>query len=365
MRRKIHVSKIKCRRLVKQVKVILIDDEEKALAYFEYQLNQVAQFEIVGKFTNPLEGKQAINDLDVDLVFLDIQIPEMNGMELAERLLEKQPSLPIVFVTAYDEYAIQAFELNALDYLLKPVSKARLLKTVKRIQKEQMKSHSQLVVKDHLKLHLFQQVELYYKENDNQTIIPITWRTAKAEQLFLYLLHHRGQLVNKAFLVELLWSTFDYERGFQQLYTTIYYIRQTLKDVSMFFTIKSMGDDYMLQVNHVEIDVEVFETIVNLNMDLSEKTIQDYEKALTLYRGDYLEKYDYIWAEGERHRRQLQWLNMAHQLVEWYSEQNELNKALELSFDICDRFPLEEEAYFQIMKLSHELGDYPTVRQKY
>lgn len=118
------------------MKVILIDDEELALDYFEHQLKSLSDFEIIGKYTNPLEGKKAIEEQDVDLVFLDIQTPELNGLELAEQLLQKKPILPIIFVTAYDEYALKAFELNALDYLLKPVSKNRLLKTIQRIEQE-------------------------------------------------------------------------------------------------------------------------------------------------------------------------------------------------------------------------------------
>ena len=71
----------------------------------------------------------------MDIVFLDIQIPEINGIELAEQLLEMKPKLSIVFVTAYDNFAIKAFELNALDYILKmPVRKERLLNTVERIK---------------------------------------------------------------------------------------------------------------------------------------------------------------------------------------------------------------------------------------
>src|SRR5690625_2315891 len=179
------------------VRVVLIDDEEWALKYFEYQLKQVANFEIVGKFTSPVEGKRVIEQLDVDLVFLDIQIPDMNGMELAEKLLERKPTLSIVYLTAYDEYAIQTFKLNALDYILKPVSKDRLLKTVERVQEQQAESNNRIVVKDSLHLHLFQQMRLFYKVDYDHKSIPITWRTKKAEQLFLYLVHHRNQLVDK------------------------------------------------------------------------------------------------------------------------------------------------------------------------
>ena len=87
----------------------------------------------------------------MDIVFLDIQIPEINGIELAEQLLEMKPKLSIVFVTAFDNFAIKAFELNALDYILKPVRKERLLNTVERIKQkfpDQILGNSEL-------LHIF------------------------------------------------------------------------------------------------------------------------------------------------------------------------------------------------------------------
>ena len=117
------------------MKAILIDDEPLALDYLEHQLRDTQDLQIVGKYTDPATGKQAVEQTDaVDVVFLDIHIPEINGLELAEQLLERRPELHVVFVTAYDEYAIQAFELNASDYVLKPVRKERLHKTIERIR---------------------------------------------------------------------------------------------------------------------------------------------------------------------------------------------------------------------------------------
>ncbi|MGF9905254.1 response regulator [Brevibacillus porteri] len=86
-------------------------------------------------------GKRAIEKNEIDIVFLDIQIPKLNGIELAEQLLEVKPQLQIVFVTAYERYAIKAFELNALDYVLNPVGKQRLQNTMKRIQ-SMMEEHT-------------------------------------------------------------------------------------------------------------------------------------------------------------------------------------------------------------------------------
>lgn len=113
------------------MKVVIVDDERLARAELTQLLKEHEDLEIVGEAKNVDEAIELLNSIHVDLVFLDIQMPEKNGFELLEAL----PSCPeVVFVTAYDEYAIKAFEVNALDYLLKPVDPARLKETIDKLR---------------------------------------------------------------------------------------------------------------------------------------------------------------------------------------------------------------------------------------
>lgn len=109
------------------VKTIIIDDETPARDLLRIYLSAHQQIDVLGEYVNGFEGIKAINSLKPDLVILDIQMPKINGFEMLE-LLDHQPV--IIFSTAYNEYAIRAFELNAVDYLLKPYSKERLLQAV-------------------------------------------------------------------------------------------------------------------------------------------------------------------------------------------------------------------------------------------
>lgn len=118
------------------MKAVLIDDEPLALDYLEHLLNKIAEYEIVGKYTNPIEAKKALTEMKVDVVFLDIEMPGLNGIELAEKITEMNPNSSIVFVTAFDHFAIKAFELNSLDYLLKPIQFERIQSTTKRLKKQ-------------------------------------------------------------------------------------------------------------------------------------------------------------------------------------------------------------------------------------
>jgi len=104
------------------VKTIIIEDENPARDLIKHYLLTYKEIELLGEFADGFTGLKAIQDLKPDLVFLDIQMPKLTGFEMLE-LLDEMPTL--IFTTAYDQFAIKAFELNAVDYLLKPYSKER------------------------------------------------------------------------------------------------------------------------------------------------------------------------------------------------------------------------------------------------
>jgi len=110
-----------------KIKALIIDDEEPARTLIRSYLDTFPDVEIIGECVNGFEGLKAIQTDKPDLVFLDIQMPKISGFEMLE-LLEEYPQ--VIFSTAFDEYAIKAFEFNAVDYLLKPYSKERFAQAV-------------------------------------------------------------------------------------------------------------------------------------------------------------------------------------------------------------------------------------------
>jgi two-component system LytT family response regulator len=119
------------------MKAIIIDDERLARQELKSLLAEHKEIEIVAECNNAESAKEKIKELKPDVIFLDIQMPGKNGFEL----LEEISVLPeVVFVTAYDDHAIRAFEVNALDYLLKPIQTSRLAETVKKILHKEEKS---------------------------------------------------------------------------------------------------------------------------------------------------------------------------------------------------------------------------------
>ena len=114
------------------LKAIVVDDEQLAREELCYMLEQMESVEVIAQAGNGLEAVGMVERLTPDVVFLDVQMPGLNGFEVAHRLIQNGTSPNIVFVTAFDRHAIEAFEVNAVDYLLKPVEAARLEKAVER-----------------------------------------------------------------------------------------------------------------------------------------------------------------------------------------------------------------------------------------
>ena len=115
-------------------KVIIIDDERLARSELKRLLQEFPDVEVIGEAANAEEGLQKIESLNPDLIFLDIQMPGKSGFDMLTEL-EKAPH--VIFVTAYDEYALKAFEVNALDYLMKPVEPSRLADSLLKVRQKE------------------------------------------------------------------------------------------------------------------------------------------------------------------------------------------------------------------------------------
>lgn len=113
---------------------IVIDDEKPARQEIKYLIGQISDFEIVGEGENGIDAVNLIHSYYPDVVFCDINMPLLNGVDVAKVLVKKNIETQFIFVTAYDEYAIEAFELSALDYLLKPVKDDRFHQTIKKVR---------------------------------------------------------------------------------------------------------------------------------------------------------------------------------------------------------------------------------------
>ena len=151
------------------MKVVIIDDEPLARSIVKEYLKGINNAELVAECNDGFEGIKSIQQYQPDVIFLDIQMPKINGFEMLE-LIEEPPA--VIFTTAFDEYAIKAFELNAVDYLLKPFSKERFEKAIQKYHQQQNNSTIKKVIETAAQSPT-QQNRVVVKDGNKIKIIPV------------------------------------------------------------------------------------------------------------------------------------------------------------------------------------------------
>lgn len=131
------------------LRAIIVDDEELSVKRLKKILSESGEIKICHTFLNPLEAYEFVKANPIHIAFLDISMPEINGMMLSSLLLDHDASIDVVFVTGYDDYAVQAFDMSALDYLMKPVSTQRMSKTLDKIRNRHRSAAVELSMEDH------------------------------------------------------------------------------------------------------------------------------------------------------------------------------------------------------------------------
>ena len=328
----------------------------------ESTLRALGKTLVIATYTNPLLALNEASGWDADIIFLDIDMPGMNGMEAAKRLEEICPRSAIVFVTAHNSFALEAFEASAQDYLLKPVTRERLSRTIHRIRNRKNAMHKEL--KDSLLIRGFNSIQF---ERDGAPIRDFRWRTSKSQELFAYLLYYHDRIVVKDKLVELLWPEISLKRASTHLYTAIYQLRQSLKraDIDLIISNASVGEGYMLESGDAQIDFVLWEEgIVSLD-PVGDHNASVHEELLKLYTGDFLGDYDYLWAESERQRLRNLSLQHATELADYYTAKENITKAVNTYQRIVELHPYHEPGYLALMEFYNRLGELSFVQEQY
>jgi len=188
------------------IKCIVIDDEELARTLLKSYIDKVDFLELVADFENPIDAMPVLKDPDIDLVFLDIQMPELKGTDFAKMIDAKTK---VIFTTAYSEYALEGFELNALDYLLKPITFERFLSAVNRVKVgNEHTIEDTITVKSGYDLFKVKFEDILYIESDSEYVNFYTSgkkimshqslkSLEKTLPQYLFMRVHRSYIVNK------------------------------------------------------------------------------------------------------------------------------------------------------------------------
>lgn len=315
-----------------------MDDEEPGLNLLKRVLDSFHEVQVIGAYTDSKTGLQEVKRLKPDLCFLDIQMPEMNGIQVAKKLMDD--NVMVVFITAYQQYAIEAFRVNAVDYILKPVTKnevSRVLdKILPRLPKQSENQAEQLTIR------FFGGLYVDHKG------IELDWPTEKTAELFTYLICYQGTKVSKWQLCDILWPHLEPEKAMHNVYNAIYRLKKLFEKAGVNFDIISKKGYYELKLYDVRIDFHEMDEFVSNLSRIDDQSIKDYEKIEALYSGEFLAGKEYSWTISLQECYHQWYVHIVEELIVYYIQNNNVKKAIMLGKRILTYTP-ENEAIARML----------------
>jgi len=347
------------------MEVMLVDDEILAINLLERYLKEHADVTIVARFTDTKKALEYLNDHKLDLIFLDIEMPGMSGLELVHKILEVDLYVNVIFVTAFAQYAVEAFEVNALDYLLKPLDRERLEKALNRIRlktRVDVKMHHEKVDIQGMFIKSFGEFNLY---NSNCSTETIKFRTAKAKELLAFLNEHMDEQVHKEKVLAMLFEDEDMERANCKLHLATYYLRKNLIDHGYQDALTFKNGYYLLPNHGITSDAKALKLAYWSWKHSSGKLIEELEKIVDIYRGNYLLGSNYSWARTYELWYEQIAIEAAYELVLHYAKIGYFERTLFYGQWIIEKDPYHEKAYYYVAIAYIELRNKSKALQTY
>lgn len=331
-------------------KIIAVDDEMYSLKRFENIINKEERVTLLNTFTDPYAALDYVKENLVDIAFLDIEMPGLNGLELAERIQEVDPFVSIVFVTAFDQYALEAFKAHAIGYLLKPLDLedfSSQITILSRSRSPREDKKAEISENDDIKLivNCLGSFTCFAKDNSSE---PITFRTAKTAELFALLIHHYDAPATKYFILDSLFPDMDYEKSNKLFYVSCSYLRSAFGKIGVTELLIRENDNYRLNLSVIDCDYVSF---MKSSQHINELTLSQLEDISALYKGEYLKGRSYEWAFESKPYVDSLYEKMQLRLVDLYSDANRTQDAITLLEKYQVQDPLREEVVYRLMSL--------------
>jgi two-component system LytT family response regulator len=342
---------------------MIVEDEKPILDLMERLVGKHPMLEVAGAFTSPVAALQRYTELKPDAVFLDIEMPKMGGIELADKLKAQNEDLQIVFTTAYPGYAVEAFRVSAVDYLLKPVTAEALERIVGRLLKNQaMRSALRPLVeaKEEPTVRCFGTFETRGQDGSL-----ISWPTRKTEELFAYLLAYPNRHAGKWQLADLLWPDQDEERALHNVHNTVYRLKKALKDTGIDVDLFHTCEGYRLQVTPGFSDLERFRSFMSRKIAIDERNAAEGDKLLRSYNGALFDGKDYVWCAGLAAEVSVQQVWLCRMLTLYYRGIGDRTAAKETLRVYLSNAPLDEEITGELLRLYADDGETGLFRAHY
>lgn len=292
--------------------------------------------EVVGVFSDAASALECIEQQPVDIVFSDIEMPHSSGIDFARSIEAIDDMIQVVFVTAHDSYALEAFEVSAAHYLLKPVTPEALNTTINRLMKNQR--HQRLAHLQATGCSVFLLGDLSVSGKTGERV---KWPTAKSCELFAYLIDKNGNYADKWKLCEALWPNADSRKAENNLYSTVNRVKTALANAGIEDVVFSNEGRYRIDLSTAACDAWSFKSFLESTPFVNANSIFQFERTLDLYKGPLYGNNSFYWALD-----QLEWYNRLYKegilkTARYYIDNRQFHKGEQrlrtaISLDPCD-----------------------------
>lgn len=263
------------------MRVICVDDEKFVLQDLINKCKEISFIDEVTGFRDSYDALDFLEENYINVAFLDIDMPDMNGLELARAIKEINPQTSIVFTTGFSKFALEAFKVHASGYLMKPVTKEALVKELENIYATTEIQEDDGSKNDHIFAQCFGNFELFVDGK------PVEFSRKKAKELLAYLVDRNGAAVNRKEFAAILFEDKEYDRNVQSYLTKLIAdMTSSLEAAGIGDLLKKVGDTYAVDTQKFTCDAYDF--------------IAGKPKAKGMFFGEYMTQYS--WAENSMSR---------------------------------------------------------------
>jgi len=333
------------------ISVIAVDDEQPALRRAGKLLQTFDTIEVCGLFDNARKSLDFVltSPEAIDLALIDMEMPGLHGLELARRLREVRPEMHIAFVTAHEEFARDAFDVEALDYLLKPITEEHLAKMLSRYARRTSRAEGDgLLAERSVSVCSFGPFTVMAGRE-----APVRFRNSKSRELLAYLHEQGGKPVGKARLMEELWPGGDPERSQVNLHSTVYQLRRDLEACGLQQVVeqdKTAGGSYSVRwPGAIEDDVAAFEQACREFKRTASLT--PVLRAVRLYGDGYLAGSGYGWAAPRQAELEMRYTELLMAMIGAYVRMGRYDIALGPLQRAVQLQPLDERLHARMIAL--------------
>ncbi|MBB6734143.1 response regulator [Cohnella zeiphila] len=339
------------------MKVILVDDEPAMHLILRKMLAKLPEVQVAGAFTDTKAATDFLGaNADIGLAFVDISMTGENGLAFAAKLDAAGSPVQLVFVTSHKEYALDAYDLSVLDYLVKPVTQERLQRAVHRALANEQASRlarRASAVPDTGRTVVTVLGDVVVSNEAGR----VKWISRKCTELFSYLLLYRGRRIPRSRLIADIFGGMEQDHAEKYLNTTVYQLRKSLEPLGLRDAVRSENDGYALELADPSIDYAEFEKHAKRLQGMEPGDVELARQIESSYAGDLFGDKAYVWAIHETERYAEMYESLAKRLAEDLITAQDTSAASMLLLKLNQRNPLDESVIRLMMTLRERIGD--------